>query len=194
MCAGKVESILNRLDDCADQQSTVSVAGAMDEIGNRSFGPLILLPALLVITPIGGVPGVPTLFAIAILIFAIQVALGRDSLWLPDAIRNRSVENDSIHKATQKARPVASWLDDHTSERLTALTRRPAPRVAAVMVVLLCLTVPSTEILPFASLMPMSAIALLGLAITVRDGLLMALGLIAGAAGLIGGVWLLISY
>lgn len=46
-------------------------------------------------------------------------------------------------------------------------------RIAAVFVFLLCLTVPPLEFVPFASSAPMLAIAALGLAILVRDGLLM---------------------
>ena len=46
-------------------------------------------------------------------------------------------------------------------------------KVAAVMILLLCLTVPPLEFLPFASSAPMLAIAAFGLALTVRDGLLM---------------------
>lgn len=190
---GKVEDILNRLDDCAEAESDVSVAAAMDEIGNRSFGPLLLMPALIAITPIGGIPAVPTLFALTIAIFAVQVVLRRKHLWLPAVIRNRAVEDDSIRSATDKALPVARWLDRNTSERLAFATRPPMPRIAAALALCLCLIVPPLELVPFAALLPLAGIAALGLAITVRDGLLMALALLLGSAGLIGGLWLLIS-
>ena len=193
MSGGKVESILDKLHDCAGSEADVSVADAMDVIGNRSFGPLLLVPALIVITPIGGIPAVPTLFALTIAIFAIQVVLGRDKLWLPRMIRERSVDDDSIRKATNTVRPVAQWLDRNTGQRVPMLTRPPMPRVAAALALTLCLMVPPLELLPFAALVPMTGIALLGIAITVRDGVVMAFGLLAGFAGLIGGLWLLIS-
>jgi len=46
-------------------------------------------------------------------------------------------------------------------------------KLAAVMILALCATVPPLEFLPFASSAPMLAIASFGLALLVRDGLLM---------------------
>ena len=65
------------------------------------------------------------------------------------------------------------------------------PRRAAAVVVALCCTVPPLELIPFASSAPMLAIAAFGLAILVRDGLLMlvALALSALAVGLGGYFW-----
>ena len=59
------------------------------------------------------------------------------------------------------------------------------------MVVALCCTVPPLELIPFASSAPMLAIAAFGLAILVRDGLLMlvALALSLLAVGLGGYFW-----
>jgi hypothetical protein len=57
----------------------------------------------------------------------------------------------------------------------------------------LCLTVPPLEFIPFASTAPMAAIAAFGLAMTLRDGLLMALGFVLSLVavgvgfGMIGG-------
>ena len=56
---------------------------------------------------------------------------------------------------------------------MTRFVRQPWPRIAAVMVMALCLTVPPLELVPFGSTAPMLAIAAFGLALLVRDGLLM---------------------
>ena len=62
--------------------------------------------------------------------------------------------------------------------------RDRAHTVAAAVVVGLCLLVPPSELIPFAAIVPMAAIALLGLALTVRDGVVMLLGFLCAAAAL----------
>ena len=57
-------------------------------------------------------------------------------------------------------------------------------------VLLMCMTVPPLEVLPFASSLPMGTIALFGLALVTRDGRLMALAWVAFAAAAAGIWWL----
>lgn len=64
---------------------------------------------------------------------------------------------------------------------------------AALAVIALCIMVPPLELLPFAAVIPMLAIAIIGLAVMVRDGVLMLVGLGAAVAALIGGLYMLIS-
>lgn len=82
-----------------------------------------------------------------------------------------------------KLRGIAHWLDEHSHGRFETLTEGAWLRIAAGIVIALCFTVPPLEFIPFASSAPMLAIAAFGLALTVRDGLLMVLALVvAGAA------------
>lgn len=67
--------------------STVSIDDVLDEIGHRSFAPAILVPALLLVSPISGIPGLPTIGSIVILFFTLQALFGVESLWLPRFIR-----------------------------------------------------------------------------------------------------------
>lgn len=188
-----VEQIVDALRDEACGQGEVSVGDVLDHIGKRSFGPLILLPSLLLITPIGGIPVLPTFFALLVAMLALQVMFGRNSLWLPDVIRSRVLPRQRLMQATDKARPVARKLDGLFGKRFEGLTRAPAPRVAAGLALMLCLTIPPMELVPFGAILPVSGIALLGLAITLRDGLVMAVAGLTSLAGLIGGTWLMIS-
>ncbi|WP_323769718.1 exopolysaccharide biosynthesis protein [Antarctobacter sp.] len=188
-----VEQIVDALREEASGDGDVSVGDVLDRIGKRGFGPLMLIPALVVVTPIGGIPTVPTLFAMTVALLALQVIFGRRSLWLPRVIRDRALARKRLMQATDKARPVARRLDGLFGKRFEALTRPPAPRVAAGLALMLCLTIPPLEFIPFAALLPVSGIALLGLAITLRDGLVMALAWIISILGLIGGAWLMIS-
>ncbi len=131
-----------------------------------------MLPALLEITPIGGIPGLPTALALFIALIAIQLLVGRDHVWMPRFVQQRSVGSKKLHKSVRKLRGLANFLDHHSEGRLEGLTQGAAIRLVAAAVILLCCTVPPLEFLPFASSVPMLAIAVLGLALTVRDGAL----------------------
>lgn len=176
-----VSDILDTLGDIAGRDDNVTISDVTEALGGRGFGPLIVLPALIVISPLGGIPLVPTLMALVIALFAVQVLIQRNHLWLPGFIKARSLDDDRVHKAVKKMRPVADWLDRHMGNRLTALTAPPMEIIVAALIVVLCALVPLSEVIPFAALLPMSAIGALGLALTLKDGVVMALGLLASA-------------
>lgn len=181
-----VGDILDDLDELADEKEEVSVAHVVEAFGDRSYGPFLLMPALLELTPVGAIPGVPTFLALIIAIVAVQMLIGKSHLWLPGFIENRSVGAEKLTKATEKLRGIARFLDRWFHGRLEFFTSDTFRRVAAVIVIILCATVLPLEVVPFASSGPMLAIACFGLAIMVRDGLLMliATGLSIAAVGL----------
>ncbi|QYJ07681.1 exopolysaccharide biosynthesis protein [Qipengyuania flava] len=167
-----VSEVLGELDELSTHGDTVRVADVLDDFGGRSFGPFIMIPALLEMTPVGGIPGVPTALALIIALIAVQLLLSRDHVWMPDFVQQRAVGSRKLHKAVQKLRGVGEFLDRHSEGRLERLTEGPAIKVIAIAIIALCCTVPPLEFLPFASTIPMLAIAILGLALTVRDGAL----------------------
>ena len=169
--------ILDRLRDLAQDEDDVPIGDVIEAMGARSFGPFIMLPALIELSPLGAIPGIPTFLALTIALTAAQMLLGRDHLWLPGFIENRSASSQRVLKATDKLRPIAEWMDRWFHGRMTRFASGPFPRIAAGCVIALTLTVPPLEFIPFASSAPMLAIAAFGLALIVRDGLLM---LIAG--------------
>ncbi len=185
-----IESVLDRLDELADREDEASVGDAVETIGDRGWGPLVFVPALIEITPIGGIPGVPTLLALIIAIFAVQIAVSRDNVWLPGFLKNRSASDDKLHKSVDFLRPTARRLDRWFPGRWPGLAGDSATRIAALVCLVLCATVPPLELLPFAAAAPMAAIAVFGLAMTLDDGLLMVVGFAASAAALGFGGWL----
>ena len=155
--------VIGELDELASNHEKVCVGDVLDDFGARSFGPFIMIPALLELTPVGGIPGLP---------IAVQLLLGRDHVWMPQFVQQRAVGSKKLHKAVGKLRGLASFLDRHSKGRLEGLTQGTAIKLVAGAILLLCCTVPPLEFLPFASSIPMLAIAVLGLALTVRDGAL----------------------
>ena len=179
--------VLGELDELAANHDEVRVADVLDDFGARSFGPFIMIPAVLEITPLGGIPGVPTVLALFIALIAVQLLIGRDHVWMPQFVQRRAVGSKKLHKAVGKLKGRANFLDRHSKGRLEGLTKGTAIKLVAAVIIALCCTVPPLEFLPFASTIPMLAIAVLGLALTVRDGaLLLGSLLFAGLATALG--------
>ncbi|MBX7532605.1 exopolysaccharide biosynthesis protein [Qipengyuania sp. 1XM1-15A] len=184
-----VEDVIGELDELASQGDKVRIGDVLDDFGERSFGPFIMIFALVEITPIGAIPGAPTVLASIIALVAVQLLLGKDHIWMPQFIQDRAVESKKLHKAIGKLRGVAHWLDGHSRDRVEFLTKGIWIRIAALAILILCATVPPLEVLPFASSAPMLAIATIGLALIVRDGLVMLAALLLAAAAVAGGTY-----
>ncbi|NND19082.1 MAG: exopolysaccharide biosynthesis protein, partial [Silicimonas sp.] len=146
----------------------------------------ILIPALIGASPVGMIPVVPTLMAVIVAFFAVQIAMGRDQMWLPDVLKNRAVDDDRFKSAVEKIEPILRRLDGWFGQRLEWLTGEVSLRLAAGIVVALSLTVPPLELLPGAALAPLGAIAIYGLALSMKDGILMLVAFAATA----GVIWL----
>lgn len=181
-----LSDLLSTIDDLGDRQSQVSVHDIREAIGERSFGPFLLVPAVIEMSPIGGIPGLPTALAVIISLFAVQILFGAKHLWLPQFVEKRQIDGKTLKSAMDKMMPVARFVDRLLKPRLTWLTRAPWLQVAAAFTILLCCSVPPLELIPFASTAPMAAIALFGLSLMARDGLLT---VIAGLVSL-SAVWL----
>ncbi len=65
-----VGDILDQLDQLASEEDRVTLGDAIEAFGNRSYGPFLLVPALIEVSPIGGIPGLPTVLAAIIALFA----------------------------------------------------------------------------------------------------------------------------
>jgi hypothetical protein len=186
-----VGDILDRLHEVGEKNDRVTIGDMTEAFGSRSYGPFLLVPALIEESPLGAIPGVPTAIALVIALFAVQMLFGARQMWLPGLVKRRSLSAEKVEKASDKLRPLARFTDRWFHGRLPWMTQGPAVQVAAVAVLALCATVPPLELLPFASTAPMLAIAAFGLALLVRDGVLMIVAsvLALGAVG-IGLGWL----
>ncbi|MCJ7421363.1 exopolysaccharide biosynthesis protein [Sphingomicrobium astaxanthinifaciens] len=177
-----VGDIVEGLEEIGEEKACVSVGDIADAFGTRTYAPFLIVPALLEITPLGAIPGVPTILAIIVAIFAVQMLFGRKRIWIPDIIENRRVTGERLRKAAEKAEGVADRMDQWFHRRLRHLTAGVFMKLAAVVILALCAAVPFLEVLPFASSGPMLAIVFIGLALLVRDGLLLVISVSLGLA------------
>lgn len=179
-----LEDVVSTLRDLADREDEVSISDVQDAVGRRSFAPFLLICGLIVMSPVGGIPGVPTIFAIIILLTAGQLLIGRKYFWLPNMLTERSVENEKLRKAADKLEKPARWIDKVIKPRLTFLAKGPATYAVAGACVALALAMPPLEALPFAVAAPAAAITLFGLALVAHDGVLAIIGYLATAGSI----------
>lgn len=181
-----LEDVVDTLETAAeeDEDEQVTVREALSAFEGRTFGPLLILPALLtLVPPLGMIPFVPTTMGTIILLVAAQYLVGRDHPWVPDFIGERSVKQKKVTDTTEKSRPWAKWVDGFLGQRLQFLVEGPMERVIAGICVLLALTMPPAELIPGLAAVPAAAVLFLGLAVTARDGLLGLIGLLISACG-----------
>ena len=185
--ADSLAEVVEQVTHSGEPGEPISVDEIIEAIGQRSFGPLIVVPGLIVLSPLSGMPGVPTLGGIAVLMIAGQMLLGRESPWLPELLRRRTISNDRMAKAGSFLMPVARFVDRFTGRRLVWLTRKPYSYLIAAACVLIALVMPPLEVIIFANVVTAAAISAFGLALVADDGLLaaVAFALTAGSIGLL---------
>lgn len=181
-----VSEVVETIAELAEKDDKVTIGDVLDRFGHRSFAPVMMAFALVELTPAGGIPGVPTFLAACISLFAVQMLFGRDHIWVPKWIEQRSAPSKKLREATGKLETVAEKVDKVAHSRLERFASGAGLKVAAAIILALCLTIPPFELVPFASTAPMLAIDVICLAIMVRDGLAMLIAWGVAAAALIG--------
>lgn len=178
------EHVFDDIAALGEEQEKVSLADMRDAVGQRGYGPFLFVPSILEVSPVGGIPGVPTLLGLIVAIFALQMLMGRKHFWIPGFLGRRSVKSEKLRKAIDKMRPVLRFLDKVIRPRLTWITKKPFLQITAALCVLCAAMAPPLELVPFASSLPFGAIALFGLGLTAHDGVVVVLGMALAMGGL----------
>ena len=181
-----LQQILDLLAHADYQDGRVSWREIMDVVGSRSFGPMLLIAGLIVLAPvIGDIPGVPTMIAMFLVLVMGQLLLGREHVWLPNFLLNRSVAEHKLHKAIGWMKKPAGFIDRLMKPRLVFLVEGTMSRIIALLCLGIALIMPSMELVPFSANLAGAALTAFGLALLARDGLLalIALGLLAPIIG-----------
>lgn len=180
-----LQQLLDRIRDAAGDSDQVSLRAIVEQLGSRSFGPLLLLAGLVTLAPlIGDIPGVPTLMATIVLLVAGQLLIGRHYLWLPRWMLARSVARGNVDKAVSWMRRPARLIDRLLRPRLSVFVNGPGVYAIALVCVIIAAATPPMEFVPFTANGAGIALTAFGLALIARDGLVALLALAFTAATL----------
>lgn len=150
-------------------------------LGRRSLCGLLLLLALPMAMPIPA-PGVAVIFGLPLILVSFQLMRGQRHAWLPARLARRSIARTDFIAVVARALPALRRLERVMRPRLSWLAGDwMMPPVGAVCLMLaIVITLP----IPFGHMLPGAAIAVLALGVIERDGLAIAVGLIAACLGL----------
>ncbi len=162
---------LDRLEQASQGDDPVALETLVEATGRRSFAPLLLLAGLIAVSPLSGIPGMPTSVALIVLVVAGQLVLGRKHFWLPEFLLHRTVSKRTLVKALAFLRRPATWVDRLLRPRLSILTHGVGVYVIALICVVIAITMPPMEPLPFTASTAGAALSAYALAIIAEDGL-----------------------
>ena len=167
-----LEEIIDELSAIAqhDGDGEVSVGEVMAGAGARSFGPMLLVPSLIGLSPIGAIPFVPMVMVIIEILIIVQMLLGWEHFWLPGRLKRRAISARRFARALDTMRPGARFVDGFISPRLTFLTEGPFFTMIAITCLLVAIVTPVIEVVPVAGIVPNAAVVAFSLALTARDG------------------------
>ena len=181
--------ILDALKDAASSD-TVAIRDILEEIGVRSFAPIILVPALILVSPLSGIFGLPTIGATFMFLITLQKLMGRRHVWMPEFIKARKVKSEKVEKSVSWLRKPCAWIDNRTHKRLTVLVSRPANIVTLLTILSICVIIPFLEVLPMVTSVFAVAIAFFSVGLLARDGLFTLLGYLQVGASAALVIWL----
>jgi hypothetical protein len=183
----RTSRIFERLAAQANGERT-SVGTIVDALYDRSFGVLIILFALPnAILPLAWVLGLP------IILFTVQMAVGRQEPWLPDIMRRQSMNRETFVKVISFAARYLAKIETWLKPRWNFLTTNSMERVLGVYMTFLTLVllIPA----PFGNYLPAFGLGIIAAGLLEKDGLAILIGSVIGALGavyvvaVIGGIW-----
>lgn len=169
---GALGSLVGKVEQRVDAGENVSVGMIRELAGQRAAGPMLLFPALVLVSPLSIIPGVPTMVGTSTVLIAGQIALGRQHLWLPKWLSDRCLPSRHAERLVKFLKPVSEKVDGVAKRRWQNLLDGPLRRVGAGICLLVGMLMPFMEVIPFTSTWAGVTVATYGLAITARDGLL----------------------
>ncbi|WP_111641821.1 exopolysaccharide biosynthesis protein [Marinimicrobium alkaliphilum] len=163
--------LLARIRKATEDRETLSMEELIEEVGTRSFGPLLLLVGLILFSPLSGIPFFPTLMGVLVFLISGQLLIYKRSFWLPNWLIKRSVSTKRLRKAIRTIRKPAAFIDRYIQPRLTFLTSGAGVHIIALLCLALALIMPLMEVVPFSATIAGLVIAILGLSLVANDGL-----------------------
>ena len=185
-----IEAVLRRIGSHSDDER-LTLGEILSSLDHRAYGFILLLLAAPNFTPGPSMPGFSTILGLPAMVMAAQMMLGRRRPWLPAWLARLGMRRRSFTRMITKALPTIARLDRVLRPRLVWLAHLTGHRWtgAAALVQALLLMLP----LPLYPMAPATALVLMALGMIARDGLMLALGHVAGLGALALGIALVFA-
>ena len=167
------------LEDLARGEAPkVTLGEIVDAFGERGFGALILIIALISLFP--WPPGSKAILSVPIILLALELAFQRNRVWLPGWTLSRGLPRQTFAQALARVRKAILWVERLSRPRMPWLTGEVADVVTGLTCVFLAVMMALP--VPFGDLLPGVTLILLGLGVMQRDGVAILLGALGTVA------------
>jgi len=171
-----VQNIMHRVRQASGGSSVTvgEIVRAMDP----SIQPvLLLLPALILVTPLSGIPGLSSLGGLTIALVAAQILLVRSDIWLPDFVVRSHLPAARLAWSLERLDRFAAFIDERSIARAEWLLGIPGRQLALTTCLLCGVAMPFLELVPFSATTLAAVVSILAAGLLARDGVLVAFGL-----------------
>jgi len=158
----------------------VSFTELEDAFTDRSFAALLTFFAILNLLPLP--PGTGVVTGIPLVLVSVQMVMGRESVWLPVFMRDKTISPERFRQMSDKVVPWLQWLERFIRPRNWPFGRKQGDRWLGVFTTILGMSVVLP--MPLSNWLPALATAIIGIALCERDGRLMLAGLILGVVSI----------
>ena len=153
------------------QGDEVRLRDVLSALGDRAFGPTLLICALPEALPLP-IAGISALVAVPLMLVSGQLALGFEQPWLPDWLIDQPFKLEHCEQVISAAVPFLEKLEYFVEPRWQVFTSPMAER--GVGVILLALSFIIALPIPFGNMLPAIVIVLICLGLIEKDGLMIA--------------------
>ena len=175
----RTSAVLNALT--VGEGEYLTVDEILQTLRQQAFALLVVVLGLPNCLPMP--PPIPLICGFVLAFVALQMALGRQAPWLPRRLLSKSISRADVTRAVERALPVLYRLERMSRPRLQFFAT--APGMQAMGIVLLVVALGLLVSAPFIGQIPLGlAACLIGLGLVERDGIVIILGMIAGALGI----------
>ncbi|AGS26627.1 exopolysaccharide biosynthesis protein [Rhizobium etli] len=151
----------------------IEIGRAISILGQAGTSLIVLLLTLPTLTPVPGPFGM--VFGTALALVAFQIAAGRETVWLPSALKRRRLSTKVLDSALRYTAPLVAWAEKMMRrDRLAVLAGKPVRMLLGVPIFLLAVAIAMP--IPFGNFLPAFALIVIAVALMERDGLIALIG------------------
>lgn len=165
-----VSNILMKVLKNDEGKHSISYGDLVAKLGEQAFGLIMILFALPSVLPLSVIPGFSFLFTLPILIVAIYLILGKETLWLPEYLAKKEINKKRLQQIIKKTAPYLIKMEQVMKPRWLFLTSKGINRLHGLLLIILgfLLTLP----IPLSNFFLAFLVILMGLGLAQRDGVM----------------------
>ena len=172
----KLSDLLRHLSDSAGEKITLGQIA--DAMADRSFGAFLVVFCLPNLIPLP--PGATFILGLPLVFIAFQMAFSRlDTIWLPRRLHDYAFDNKAFSAVLDKFVPWMVKAERFIKPRLWSGNTRLYERLLGIFALVLAVVIFLP--IPLGNMGPAYALALMGLGLTERDGVMLLAGVLIGA-------------